>query len=129
MGVRAATTREAGMRWTRRRQQTTGPGTDGQVVWSGRPDAGALRNAFTRCRNIGGKNAGPHGEREAAVTPSRREGRVNSAEPVVPAPCILVRTGAAGASRHSVFPAPLCDRGQPACTARARMRRGEVAYF
>jgi hypothetical protein len=30
-----------GMRWTRRRRETSGAIADGEVVWSWRPDAGA----------------------------------------------------------------------------------------
>jgi hypothetical protein len=72
-------------------------GPDIPVLMSSLPDAHASAGD-------GGKNAGPRGDCEAAVTPSRREGRVISAEPVVPAPCTSFRTGAAGAGRYPVFP-------------------------
>src|SRR3569833_827729 len=79
---------------------------DGQVVWSGRPGAGAMRNAFP-VSQYGGKNAGPHGEHEAAVTPSRREGRFNSAEPVVPAPVHSCSHGGRGCQPALGFPCAL----------------------
>src|SRR3569832_785588 len=54
-GVRVVTIRRGGLRWTCERRQTTGVRTDGEVVWSWRPGAGALRNAFTRCRRTGAR--------------------------------------------------------------------------
>ncbi len=72
---------------------------DVQAVWSWRPDAGAKPDAdLTGCAGDGGKQAGPRGELGADAHPSRREGRVCPAEPVVPAACIF----SAGGPRASV---------------------------
>ena len=55
----------------------------------------------------GGYQAGHRGERRVSVSPSRREGRVAPAGPVVPAACIFFRRRAAGLSGGLAFPAPL----------------------
>ena len=48
-------------------------GADGQDVWSRHPDAGVLVGDDV---DDGGNKPGPLGERGAAVSPSRREGRL-----------------------------------------------------
>jgi len=56
-------------------RRRTAPATDGEVVWSWRPDAGAK---FCGCpRNDGGKRArSPRRARRKPLKPLRREGRL-----------------------------------------------------
>jgi hypothetical protein len=67
---------------------------DGQAVWSWRPDAGAKSWSAQRALwDDGGKRArSPGRARSKPSTHRAGEGRVFPAEPVVPAPCIFIRT-------------------------------------
>ncbi len=95
---------------------------DVQAVWSWRPDAGAKPVAdLMGCAGDGSKQAGPRGELGADVHPSRREGRVCPAEPVVPAACIFFRRRATGLSRGPAFPAPSRFRRGSRASLRARV--------
>ena len=65
--------------------------TDGEVVWSWRPDAGVKFVRSKLLKSDGGNKAGHRGEREVSRKPLRGEGRDVSASPVVIPLCILVQ--------------------------------------
>src|SRR5258708_39689799 len=95
---------------------------DGQAVWSWRPDAGAkfLERATRALGVTGAKEPGPRGELGVSRQPTAQGRPGVPAEPVVPAPCIFIRTGAAGISRYPAFPAPSRhSEGLDYCKARA----------
>jgi hypothetical protein len=104
------------------------------------PDTPTLVSALMRKHHAlrWPKSPAHRGEHGATVNPSRGEGRANSAEPVVPAPCTFVRTGAAGASRRPVFPAPSRSRvtswqssganGAARRRSRVPVSRGRIRY-
>jgi hypothetical protein len=82
---------------------------DGEVVWSWRPDAGAkfAKDALRVWRAMVAREPVTKESSKQAVTPSRREGRIASAEPV----CSCAFSSAfctrdRGCSAHPVFPAP-----------------------
>ncbi len=104
---------------------------DGQAVWSRHPDAGVLVGDDV---DDGGKQARSPGRARSSRS-NHRAGKAGlfPAEPVVPAPCTLFRTGAAGASRHSAFPAPsqlmrtlTCSRARANPAARLRAHGREL---
>jgi len=76
--VRAVvTTREAGMRWTRRARQTNVAGADGEVAWSRPPDAEVKLAMMLRITlATGARKPGPRGDRDISGKPSRRECRL-----------------------------------------------------
>src|SRR5690349_21396023 len=97
------------MRWTRCVRLTSAHITDGEVVWSWRPDAGAKLASGKSCRGRRWQESPVTGESsKETVTPSRRESRNASVEPVVLPPCFLLH-GTHGCNQHPAFPAPSAD--------------------
>ena len=100
---------------------------DGEIVWSWRRDAG-VKLAGDDLAGDGGKKARSPGRARISRNPSRREGWVFSAAPVVPAPCVLVARGpwASAGARSSLRPLLFrgCSHFQNSDAIRAARTRG-----
>jgi hypothetical protein len=89
--------------------KTNAAEADGEAVWSRRPDAGVKLATMLRItRATGAREPGPRGERGISVNTIARGMPVISAEPVVPAPCLLAARGPWVRLNHPAFPAPSC---------------------
>ena len=99
------------MRWTRTYCRTSKTGADAEVVWSWPPDAEAKR-AERSARDRSKKARFLGRARRTALKPSRRECRVDPAEPVVTAASFSYCWRAMGEvfTRHSLR--PLFTEGQ-----------------
>jgi len=102
---------ECGMRWARRVAAWVDPRADehpdahGQAVWSWHPGADAKPSEDVS-RATGARTPVPGESSEQPSKPSRGEGRVHPAEPVVTAACFFCCRRATGISRCPAFPAP-----------------------
>jgi hypothetical protein len=67
-GVRVVTRRRGGLRWTCGRRQTTGAGTDGEIVWSWPPGAEA-KSALRRARGRRGQESRSPGRSRISRNP------------------------------------------------------------
>ena len=124
-GVRAiVTTRETGCDGRGGASRRVTPTRTVKSCGPGAPVLASSLSAFTRRAGDGGKKAGPQGDHEAAVKPSRREGREVSAEPVVTAACIFSRTRATGAANSRPSLRPPFAEGHRASKTRTPERRG-----
>jgi hypothetical protein len=100
---------------------------DGGAVWSWRPDAGAKFLRSKLLRDDGGKRARSPGRgRRKPLKPSRREGRVISATPVVTTLCFLPMHRGRGCGEHPAFPAPSVLSRVVHTTTRVHLRRGNA---
>jgi hypothetical protein len=93
------------MRWTRWRRPTSGAVADGEAVWSWRRDAGAKLAEDDPPATVA-KEPVHRGDHGISVKPIAQGMPVISAEPVVPAPCLLAARGPWVRLKHSAFPAP-----------------------
>src|ERR1700733_6773097 len=70
--------RWAGMRWTLQARKANAREADGEVVWSGRSDAGGKSRQCFALRGDGGNKPGSPGRaRRKPLKPLRREGRID----------------------------------------------------
>jgi hypothetical protein len=101
---------ECGLRWTWKLRQTSAAAADGEVVWFWRSEAGAKVAGRVPRTTVATKRWSPRRARRKLLKPLRREGRVDPAPPVVPAPVLSCCTGGRGWTDTRPFLRPLCSR-------------------